>query len=320
VADTTFIRTVLGDVSADALGMTYAHEHLILDSPLIAAVFPHIRLDDASAAISEVARCRDAGVKTMVDAMPCSAGRDVVRLAEISLATGVNLITATGLHHERYYGARHWTARIGVDTLAQLFIDDLVIGVDEFDYTSPILQRTEHRAGIIKVATNGGKLDARDQRVFEAAAHAQRVTGAPILTHCEHGRGAMEQISALAHLGVSTDAILLSHIDKVTDVGYHRDIAETGAWLLFDQGVRQAGNPVPPTATLIARLAESGHLGSLILGTDGARRDLWLEYGGNPGLVWLAADFPTKLVAQGLTDADVRQLLVDNPARALAFR
>src|SRR6218665_3598848 len=147
--------------------MTYAHEHLILDSPLIAAVFPHIRLDDASAAISEVARCRDAGVKTMVDAMPCSAGRDVVRLAEISLATGANPITTTGLHHERYSGARHCTARIGVDTLAQLFIDDLVIGVDEFDYPSPILQRTEHRAGIIKVSMNGGKRHARGPRVFE---------------------------------------------------------------------------------------------------------------------------------------------------------
>src|SRR6218665_1985048 len=108
--------------------MTYAHEHLILDIPLIAAVFPHIRLDDASAAISEGARCRDAGGKTMVDAIPSSAGRDVVRLAEIRLATGVNLITATRLHHERYYGARHWTARIGVDKLAQLFIDELVIG------------------------------------------------------------------------------------------------------------------------------------------------------------------------------------------------
>src|ERR687891_2924146 len=28
-----FVRTVLGDVEPDALGVTYAHEHLIVDSP-----------------------------------------------------------------------------------------------------------------------------------------------------------------------------------------------------------------------------------------------------------------------------------------------
>ena len=115
---TAVARTVLGDVDATALGITYAHEHLVLDSPMIAAVFPHILLDDSDIAIREVTRCREAGVRTMVDAMP-SAGRDITRLAHISREAGINMIAATGLHHERYYGTGHWTSRVSVDELAR---------------------------------------------------------------------------------------------------------------------------------------------------------------------------------------------------------
>lgn len=315
-----FVRTVLGDVAPDRLGVTYAHEHLVLDSPLIAAAFPHILLDDPDIAIAEVRECVAAGVRTMVDAMPAAAGRDAVRLAAISQATGVHIVTATGLHHERYYGPRHWTTRVSADELARLFIADITDGVDEFDYAGPVVRRTVHRAGIIKIASGGGVLNPRDRRLIEAAAQAHRTTGAPILTHCEHGAGALEQVEALAGLDVPTDAILLSHTDKVTDREYHKAIAQSGAWSLFDQAARQSGEETPATATLVRDLHEHGYLGSVLVGTDGARRDLWHRYGGKPGLAWLASTFPHALTQVGLATDDIRQVFVDNPARALAFR
>lgn len=308
------VRTVLGDVDAAALGITYAHEHLVLDSPIIAAVFPRILLDDSDIAIRELARCREAGVRTMVDAMP-SAGRDIVRLAAISRATGVNVIAATGLHHERYYGPRHWTSRISVEELAQLFVDDIERGIDEFDYTGPIVRRSGHRAGIIKVATGGGELTARDRLLFDAAALAHLRTGAPVLTHCEHGHGALEQIDALGKRGVTPSSILLSHIDKVTDIDYHTAIARTGAWLLFDQGLRQPED----TVRLIASLVKRGLVDQILLGTDGARRDLWTEYGGAPGLAWLAATLPQLLGLQGLQASHIDALFLANPSRALVL-
>lgn len=311
----SFVRTVLGDVNVAALGITYAHEHLVLDSPMIAAVFPHILLDEPEIAIREVRRCRDAGVHTMVDAMP-SAGRDVTRLAEISRSTGMNIIAATGLHHERYYGPRHWSSRVSAGELAQLFIDDIQQGIDEFDYTGPIVRRTTHRAGIIKVATGGGELSTRDSLLFDAAARAHHRTGAPILTHCEHGHGALEQVAALTSRGVEPSSILLSHIDKVPDLEYHITIGQTGAWLLFDQALRQP----EATASLIIELSLAGHRGQITLGTDGARRDLWTEYGGDPGLAWLANGMPSHLRRGGLSDVDVDELLIANPARALSFK
>jgi predicted metal-dependent phosphotriesterase family hydrolase len=68
------VRTVLGDRAPEVAGLVYAHEHLIIDSPLIADRFPHIHLHDCDAAVAEVAACRTAGVALMVDAMPVCAG------------------------------------------------------------------------------------------------------------------------------------------------------------------------------------------------------------------------------------------------------
>jgi 5-phospho-D-xylono-1,4-lactonase len=315
------VRTVLGDVAATSLGITYSHEHLAIDSALVRGAYPRILLDDAAVAIEEVTACRAAGVRTMVDAMPAASGRDVLALAEIARATGVNVLAVTGLHHDRYYGPGHWTTRIDADALARLFIDDIETGVDAFDYMGPIVRRTSHRAGVIKVATGGPALTDRERHLFAAAAIAHLATGAPILTHCEHGHGALEQVTALTGLGVPASAILVSHTDKVADPGYHAAIAASGAWLVYDQAVRQHEDPITSsTAVLIEHLATTGRLGQVLLGTDAARRALWTAYGGRPGLAWLARAFPAALVARGLTTDQVHGLLVANPARAFALR
>lgn len=314
----SIVRTVLGDVAPGDLGITYAHEHLVLHNALIAAAFGHILLDDVDLAVAEAGACVAAGVRTMVDAMPCAAGRDVLRLAEISRRTGANVVAVTGLHHPRYYGPQHWTGRVEAEELGRLFVEDLVIGVDAFDYTGPVVRRTGHRAGMIKVATGGTSLTDRDRLLLEAAALAHHATGAPILTHCEHGTGGLEQVAALERLGVPADALLLSHVDKVIDLGHHRELAASGAWLLYDQAVRQHAQDRPATALLVAGMLD--HLDQVLLGTDGARRDLWTAYGGAPGLAWLAASFPARLRAEGLDDGHLRRLFVDNPARALVWR
>ena len=93
----------------------------------------------------------------------------------------------------------------------------------------PIVRRTPFRAGVIKVAGSEGGPSDRDRRVFEAAAQAHRRTGVPILTHCEDGTGALEQIRLLRDHGVAARHIVLSHVDKVVDRGYHRELLASGA-------------------------------------------------------------------------------------------
>src|SRR5581483_8008594 len=127
----------------------------------------------------------------------CDAGRDVRLLAEISRRAQIHVVAPTGLHHERYYEDRHWSRTYDTEEIAELFVADIEDGIDERDYVGPFVRRTPHRAGVIKIAGSEGGLSARDERIFDAAAIAHRRTGCPILTHCENGTGALEQVRRL---------------------------------------------------------------------------------------------------------------------------
>ncbi len=316
---TGFVRTVLGDIDPADLGRVYAHEHLIIDTPLVEDRWPHIHLPSVDDAVAEAEACRLAGVGTMVDAMPAASGRHVERLAEVSRRSGVHVVAATGLHTPKYYTGQAWTTEEPPAELARLFIADVEEGIDRYDYMGPIVRRTGHRAGILKVATAQEGLTERDRRVFEAAALAHAATGVPILTHCEEGRGAHAHLDAFDRLGVPAERIVLSHTDKVDDPAYHRSLLERGAYLEYDQGVRTWDAPGSPTVRLVVAMVEEGFGTRLMLATDGARRSLWSRHGGVPGLAWLAAEMPGHLMARGLTADAVERLFTENPARFLAF-
>ena len=61
--------------------------------------------------------------------MPAASGRDVIRLAEISRQSGVNVVACTGLHTSKYYEGQRWTVEESAEVLAGLFIADVVQGL-----------------------------------------------------------------------------------------------------------------------------------------------------------------------------------------------
>ena len=315
---TGLVRTVLGDIDPTDVGIAYPHEHLIIDSPLIIDRWPHIHLPDVDSAVQELSLCRTAGVRTIVDAMPAAAGRGPVRLAEISRQSRVHVIACTGLHTSKYYDGQRWTAEESPEVLAGLFVADIEDGIDEYDYMGPVIRRTPHRAGILKVGVLEEAPTDRDRRVFEAAALAHQETGVPVLTHCEGGVGAMAQVHLLSELGVSLDRVVISHTDKVTDLGYHRNLLETGVYLEYDQALRQGEEAREGTGRIVAAMVEEGHVDRLMLSTDGARRSLWSVHGGL-GLAWLASRFVDMLHELGVADEAIETMFLANPARFLAF-
>jgi 5-phospho-D-xylono-1,4-lactonase len=314
----TLVRTVLGDIEPAALGITYAHEHLVIDGGRPVLMEPDFDLSDVDAMVAEVGAAVELGLGAVVDAMPCDAGRNARKLAEISRRTGVHVVAPTGLHHDRYYGPAHWSHRIEVEELAELFVADIEVGVDKNDYSGPVVDRTTERAGVIKVAGSEDGLTDRDRRLFEAAAIAHGRTGAPILTHCERGTGALEQVDCLRDHGVSLEHVTLSHVDKVVDRGYHREIASTGATVEYDGSFRWADRP-NGTLQLLEWMAEDDRLDRVVMGMDAARRGYYAVYGGSPGLTWLLDGFSAMLDERGIGPERRRRLFVENPARAFAF-
>ena len=251
--------------------------------------------------------------------MPADCGRDVVKLVEVSRRSGIHVVAPTGLHHERFYDARHWSIRASAEEIAALFIADIEDGIDAEDYGGPIVRRTSHRAGVIKVGGSADFPTDRDRRVFTAAAIAQRETGCPILTHCEGGARGVEQMRLLVEAGADPAHVVLSHVDKVVDRGYHRELAAIGASLEYDGAFRWKDEP-------------NGTL--QLLGMDGRGRParpcrcsastrraaaIGRSYGGSPGMTYLLDGFDREMRAIGLGNADLRTMFVMNPAASFSF-
>ena len=303
------VRTVLGDIPASQLGVTYMHEHLIIDSPIVSRDFPHIHLPSEAEAITEVNLCSSAGVQTLVDCMPTGSGRSALKLAAISKATGVNIVATAGLHTDRYYLPTDDLENMDAEDLAKVFIRDIQVG----------MEGTEFKAGQLKVVTSGHVIKDRDRRLFEAIAIAQQITGAPIISHCEHGTGALEQIELFIALHIPVHKVTLSHTDKENDIGYHKEILASGINVEYDQSLRQSDQDAPPSALLMKAMIEAGFVDQIMLGTDGARRSLWSSLGGSPGLAWLYSGWSKKLIELGLTQGQLDKVFIDNPARTLSI-
>jgi len=314
-----FVRTVTGDVDATELGVCYAHEHIIIDPSFTTFRYPEFLLDSVDLACADVLEFRAAGGKTLVDSMPCGGGRNAVKLAEIANRTETHIVCPTGLHLQKYYPPGHWGEHLSAVEIADLFVAEIEDGIDVHDYNGPFIRRSEHRAGLIKVATSGKESTPHERKVLEAAAIAHRRTGAPILTHTEQGEGALEQVQAFRELGANLGHVVLSHTDRKPDPGYHKEILSSGVLLEYDSAFRWPAGEKNPTLDIVIVMVEAGFVGQIVLGMDAARRKYWRSYGGGPGLRFLLTEFVPRLRAAGLSAEDVDTIFVRNPAGCYAF-
>jgi len=121
------VRTVLGPIAKDSLGITLPHEHLFLDltcqfsepadpdrrrlahdpvgpahaAPLARnayAVRDNLILDDVDLAVHELACFRNLGGRTVVDCTSIGAGRNAQRLREVAERSGLNILAGSGYY------------------------------------------------------------------------------------------------------------------------------------------------------------------------------------------------------------------------------
>lgn len=314
------VRTVLGDVDAAELGFCSSHDHVLIGDGLGARTNPDLLIDDVDAAVQELSLFRDAGGRTMVDAMPLDCGRDPAGLVEVSRRTGVHIVATTGFHTPMYYESRHWSTQLTADTIAVLLVAEVEEGMDRFSYGGPQVDRLDARAGLVKVASERGRIAAVTEKLLDAAAQCSLRTGAPILTHTEHGTMGTHQVQLLTELGVAPDAILISHVDRNHDRGYHAELAASGAWLVYDGPSRAKYHTPQEVADLIAVACEAGAEERVLLGMDLALRSYRVSYGGSPGMSFLPDVFVTVLRERGFSPATIERFGCDNPSRALSLK
>lgn len=314
------VRTVLGDVDPSVLGVVDAHEHLFITGGLATLREPDFRLDSVDAACQEVESFLALGGGALVDAMPLGCGRSVEGLIAVAKLTGAHIIATTGFHKEFYYDSLHWIYRYSEEQIARLLIGEVQEGMDEYGHNGPFPKVAPARAGALKVATDYQRISSTAEKLFAAVTAAHRATGAPIFTHTEHGTMALEQAERLTRLGADPAHLIIGHVDRNADLAYHREVAASGVYLQYDGMGRIKYQPESLSIGLIVGMFEAGYGDRLLLGGDLARRSYWRAFGGGPGFAYLLERFIPRLRAFGVDAAAVRQLLVDNPARAFQFR
>lgn len=340
------VQTVLGPVSPTELGPTMTHEHLLIDfrcmfnppteatelrrayAPVTMDLLGWIRhnwfdnrdnlmLDDEETTIAEAALYKRAGGGTIVDATTFGIGRDPRALARIARATGLNIVMGAGYYVDIVH-PNEMDEMTEVD-VARRIVEEIQTGVGD----------TEVRAGIIGEIGCSWPLTPNERKVLQGAAAAQQETGASILIHPGRDDAApREVLEVLAESGADLGRVIMGHLDRTTaDYDVLTEIAQSGCYLEYDLfGLESSHYPLseidmPSDAQrmdFIVRLVTDGFGDRVVVAHDICTKHRLVRYGGH-GWAHILEHIAPGLVNKGLSEDQVKAILIDNPARVLTL-
>ena len=305
---TSTLETALGPVATSSLGPTLMHEHIVTRSPGVHENWPHLFDRSGILAIAErkMADLYSRGIRAIVDLTTVDLGRDIELIAVVARRSRVHVIVATGVWWmpPRYFAAH------GVDAAAELFIRDITQGIG----TSGI------KAAIIKCATDTAGVTSTIENILRASARAQKATGVPISTHTwAAGRSGEAQQAIFAQEGVELSRVIIGHSGDSDDLGYLRGLMDRGSTIGMDRFGLEHFLPTAKRVEVLARLCAEGYAGKMVLSHDAncwtdmlseddkrRTRPLW-HY------THISDDILPALRKAGVTEAQIQQMLVENP-------
>jgi phosphotriesterase-related protein len=337
------VQTVLGAVSADELGPSLVHEHLLiglacwLEAPtnparqhlVDARVTPSLRgllasdpyhcrdnliLDDCQLAIDELRHFRELGGGTLVDLTTRNIGPYPSELAEIARASGLNIVAGTGFYVARSHP--EWIGESTVEKIAEFMVKEMLVGIGD----TPI------RAGIIGEIGTSCPIAPDEIKVLRAAASAQRQTGLAINVHLpifrREGHNVLDVLDAA---GADLTRVVLSHLDESMDGEHICALAKRGAFVELDTfgselSFDESGEHEPSDwdrIDLLMELLDAGLVDRVLISQDVCNKIHLLHYGGY-GYAHLLRTIVPRLKARGVDDRTLELLLVKNPATMLS--
>lgn len=314
-----WIPTVTGKVASDELGTTLMHEHILwfsgpgAEDPNYESIPDDLIPDTIDFALSLLNDAARVGIDTIVDLTP---HRPIDLYEQIAKRTPVNIIVSTGFY--RRLKSPSWKADMEDENqMEALMLKELTEGIEG----------TKIRAGIIKIAQEGGTLSDWEKKVFRAAARASKAARTPIATHTGN---AFEQFDFLVKAGANPHKILLSHVDvgRKGIPGELMTIAREGGYLEVDTFGQEFYTPWNELVALIRSLCDAGFASKVIIDIDSNWH--WengkkvFEGAGPPNFdpdaasrtfAYMITDAVPSLLKSGFSMKEVNTFLVDNPRK-----
>jgi phosphotriesterase-related protein len=327
-----YVQTVRGPVAPETLGRVLTHEHLGAIAPgpwLTGGVGEH----GPDLAVDAVQALPGLGFGTVVDLTPYGLlDHNVKLLREVSERTGLNVVAGASIYLEPY--SPQWALDATVEQMHERFVADATVGVED----------TGIKVGIYgEQATGLNEITAHEEKCLRAAARASRDTGLSLNTHTTHGTMALEQVEILREEKVDLSRVVIGHMDIHPDPAYLRAVLASGVSVGFDTIGKQFWDfvlaPLPedppegefekrayyrPDRTrieVLAGLVRDGYAGQIVMSMDmtGAEAYLNPRTHGRLGYSYLGQDIVPALARLGVSDDDLEQILVRNPASLLTI-
>lgn len=312
------IVTVKGSITPEEIGFCHSHEHLFIKEGQSVKIDPALVIDSFDKTVQELRLFKEVGGTTIVDAQPVGSGRHSQWLVAASQQTDVNIVASTGFHKLIFYPENHWIHNINYNKLSKLFTDELENGMYIDGEEHWPREQIPSKAGIIKTASDFGGVGGAYYRLFKSAANAAMETGAPIMSHTEMGRSALDQIKFYTDFGLQPQQLIICHLDRqMNNLDYLLHVASTGVYLELDTIGRFKYHSDEEEANIIAKLIEKGFENQILLGLDTTRKRL-KSYGGEIGLDYLAQTFLPLLEEHGISNSQIHKMMHENPAKAFA--
>lgn len=301
------IMTVNGPKPISAMGVTLAHEHVMVDFVGADSTGPHRwdRQEVVERALPFLTELESVGCQTLIECTPAYLGRDPALLLLLTQNTGLHIVTNTG-----FYGARnnlYIPARVYGMTareLADEWIAEFNDGIGE----------TGIRPGFIKISVDANdELSATHKKLIEAAALTHQETGLVIMSHTGPDEPAFDQLAVLEKMNVPASAFIWTHAQNGTLEGWKK-AAEMGAWVSLDN---VNINNIEQYVRNLRAMKSAGLLDRVLISHDSGWYSVGEENGGDyNGYTVIFRGLIPALRKSGFTDKDIRQLLEKNPAHA----
>lgn len=257
-------------------------------------------MQDLDLMVAELTAARREGIGCIVDGGHPDMGRNINFLRQLSLRAQMPIVAGAGLYTQPYYPKE-------ISTMSESQIVQALVKQVESD---PV--------GAFGEIGSWDDMTADERKVFRAIGKAHLATNLPIFTHTGiPGKAALEQLDILEDVGVNPQRVVIGHLGNLVDpsVQVHKAICRRGAFVGFD---RLGGPADEPQVPMVMALINAGYADNVMLSSDLARPNA-IKRNNGPGYAKTLTVFVPKLKQAGASDEVLRQIMVDNPRRFLAF-